>query len=281
MSLVWGTMRLVDYVEVALKVGELFLGLVKALAWPGVVLVVFLCLKPQFQALIGKLEKASWRGGELSFNQELTDLANNSRSYADSLVESPNPERSRVEGATREEPAEDNEPPGPAPQEPASERPRHDFRLVSALMELHSGPDFATARGLINESPDATVILAFRELERVARTALTAQHLGQPPVLHGERLIRAVLPEGGVPSRDDILRSLVSLRNEVVHGMSNADLYEGEGLESYIEACENLSDAIFNVTVSKLRHPSRGRAAWEAVQRAGVDPQELDLRPGL
>lgn len=271
------------------EVAELVLEYIEVLAWPAVALVAFLCLRPQLQKLIEKMDKASWGQAEVRFAQDAQEVEEQTASFKEATASAgPEPEESHEQDgyggsdladATPDTHTDDDSHHGEATPSP-KQSTEENFQLARAVVELTSGPDFAPARAVTGESPDAAVLLAFRELEKVARAALTAQQFGKPPSMGGERLIRAALPGEGSTQLDGthLLKSLVRLRNEVVHGISSADRH---GLDLYIDACENLSEAIVHIAVSKLRHPSRRGAVWEAVRKAGIDPESLGLPPQL
>ena len=133
-----------------------------------------------------------------------------------------------------------------------------DFRTFQAVSrareQLTTPPDFGTARDVATSSPNAAVMLAYAEVEKVARAAWTVAHMeSSTPRTGMTTLVREVIPDAEFTQ---ITRELSELRNRVAHGAGDVST---TGAFDFIAACERSSEVLVDNSLSRLRHPSRSQ----------------------
>lgn len=264
-----------------MRIAELVLDFVAVLAWPLVVLVAVLILSPELKSLIKRTRSATWGSAELAFDDDARAIEIASQEVkaesAQKAASSSFTPSSRSEHDARQE----SSPGSGQSADRSTRRPsattilsRDQARsLIEAVEDLRNGPDFAISRELNSVSPEAAVLLAFRELERTARIALTVRDVGTAPRLASASLLLEAIPDDEFGAA--VVRDLVKLRNQVAHA-SGEGLSRG-GAEDYIHACENLSAAIRTLAASRARHPSRSHlpAVVSDVLGKRVEPEDL------
>lgn len=242
----------------------------RVLAWPAVVSGALWMLAPQIKSAIGRLSEASWGGATAKFTAVAREAQEQSTAVKTAAAAEEALSDQGTTASEQQETARD-------PRERTSDNTfqglsrAHGLRMASALQQLRYGPDFDTPREFIETSPPAAVMLAFRELEILSREALTAVSLGVVPTATGTRLVKDAVPN--TPEARTLLGNLIALRNNVVHAPPNSALTQGVG--DYVDACENLSEAIYDIAMSKLRHPTRAITIAQLAEEMEVAPQEL------
>lgn len=263
-----------------MEVAKLVLEFVRVLAWPVVAVAALWIFGPNLRTVLGRLTEASWGGAAVKFAAEVKELGEEAESVRD--VHAPKPDSTLTNPTAGSE----HDSRSPAPN-PATEDRSHEsgpavsgglpeeqiLRMASALQELLNEPDFDAARELATTSPDAAVLLAFRELEGLARAALTVMNLGVPPTTHGSRLVREASP----PDARSLAMDLSRLRNLAAHRRGRSAEFES-GARGYVDACANLGIAITGYALSRARHPSRSYAL-EAIAKLDMD-DVLSFHPG-
>lgn len=131
--------------------------------------------------------------------------------------------------------------------------------LASAVPYLTAPPDFSVAKEIATTSPQAAVMLAYSDVEKVARSAWIVAHQEEPKRFLNMRTIVRDLNE---LSLDDafveLAADITSLRNAVSHGMAESEV-SISGALNFIDACESLSTAMTHLAMSMMRHPSRSK----------------------
>lgn len=129
------------------------------------------------------------------------------------------------------------------------------LELAGATEQMIFPPDFGTAREVSAVSPNAGIMLAYSEVEKVARAAWTIDRMEPSTRPRGLSSMVASLTRTGLdPEFEQVARELSDLRNGVAH---RAGEVSTTGALDYIAACDRLTEALVLNAVSKLRHPSR------------------------
>lgn len=144
------------------------------------------------------------------------------------------------------------------------------LELAGATEQMIFPPDYGTAREVSAVSPNAAIMLAYSEVEKVARAAWTIDRMEPATRPRTLAVMVASLTRTGLdPEFAQIARELSDLRNGVAH---RAGEVSTTGALDYIAACERLTEALVFNAVSKLRHPSRSdlsRRLFEWFQERG------------
>jgi len=136
--------------------------------------------------------------------------------------------------------------------------------LSSAWGQLNALPDFDVALGIASASPPAAVMLAYADLEKVARAAWTVARLGPAGRESAVQIVRSLSESGGLdPDFAAVARNLATLRNQVAHGLPEASDVTVTGAVDFIAACEQVTHPLARNALSKLRHPSRSPVVHE------------------
>ncbi|MBI2242856.1 MAG: hypothetical protein HYU55_02485 [Nocardioides sp.] len=281
---------------------ELVLDYVRALAWPAVIGGSVWAFRKQIAAKIGDLQEATTPvGGAKFFDREAREIEQKADQAADrqeKKAEAETAQPEEVDGpaggegqapdeidspiatgtsgagvgesARPSEPKEGEQTPDTHPDamtQAAQSWLRRESRyraLSAAWFTLNAESNFSTAREVAGTSPEAAVMLAFTDLEKVARAAWVVERMGNGPAAFPTSRIFRELAEGGLdPDFVDVARKLMQLRNRVAHGEGTVS---AAGALDFIGACERLSVAVGNLAMSKMRHPSRAQTtgAWLA-----------------
>lgn len=269
---------------------ELVLEYIKVLAWPAVIGGALIAFRVQIGAKIESLSRVSTPIGDADFDREAKALeqqadAAAARQDAQRPPEPPEPGPDTELGGGPKQPTPPSQPPATAeaPENPLStEEPEAHQEpvpepsavedaialraVVTAAELLNNRPDFETALEVSGTSPNAAVMLAYTELEKIARAAWTADRMEPaPPRLTVPQIVGDL---GGTldPEFPRIARNLSELRNRVTHGDTEVST---NGALDFIVACERLADVLGGKSWSKLRHPSRAGVLqqWERTVR--------------
>jgi hypothetical protein len=248
-----------------MEIAELVLEYLDVLAWPVVIGAVLFAFRTQIAEKIASLAKASTPIGVLSFWDRSAQKVEKEADEA--LAESSPPSSSASEKAGPDDPE------GPWFVEPPTGR--HWYVLAAAT--VLQGADFSTAREIATVDPNASVMTAYREVEKVARAALVVHNM-EPVRGRALRTIVKELTGGSVgPEFGGIAHDLASLRNDVTHGASDVTT---TGALSFIGACDALAAALASAAASKVRHPSRREFLTRALTDEEVADDENAHAPG-
>lgn len=274
-----GMMPIMEWAELALQY-------VEALVWPIVVAVVVYAFREPIAAKIESLTGVRTVIGDAEFERDAKQVEEKvDRAAAREDAKAAPPPADTTSDAsheaslsvdsdgrlTEQQEAEIRE--SSEAQAQAWERERRAFWAVSAAAaELNNPSGFSTARDVAAASPEAAVLLAYEQLEKVARAAVTINDMGSftPPfslVAAIERLTN------GDPNHDfvEATRALVDLRNRVAHGAGNVST---AGALNYISAGERLAESVSRQALSRLRHPSRSQVLRQWAEWHGsIDPE--------
>ena len=255
---------------------ELVLKYVDALAWPVVIAGVIWAFRKQIKAKIGDLKDASTPVASASFfdrgAREVEELADRAADRQEAKAA----EEPQGEWLAEKEP-EDSSPQAETGLPQTSQQPTQADELSTAAqawlkremrfralsgswLTLTTPPDFSTAKEVAPTSPEAAVLLAYADLEKVVNAAWTVDQMeGGSPTTVASAIQR--LTHGGLSDFAQVGREIVQLQNSVAHGGATVTT---AGALDFIVAIERLSDALIRVAVSKMRHPSRSRivAQW-------------------
>jgi len=263
---------------------ELVLEYLKALVWPLVVVGAVYAFRSQIAAKIGDLKEAKTPvGGASFFDRDARELEEKAADAAE-----------RQEDATAKPSEIETVPSSGAASTPPTDG--HDevlrrreaiqrridkvafFRALStAADQLAAPPDFTAARSIAAAAPPAAVMLAYTELEKVARAAWTVSRMEAPrPSVNVPAIVRELAHVGGLETEFATLsRDLADLRNRLAHGLPGAEV-SSVGALNFIAACESLSTALTQNAVSKLHHPTRSRIVQEWARWAEFRDLETD-----
>lgn len=259
-----------------MDIAKLVLEYVQALAWPLVIGGSIYAFRQQIAAKLKDLTDVSTPLGGAKFDREAKEIEEKADRAA---------ARQDAKSAPSSEPGPSsapNESPGDSDEltdeqkadqhasleagQRAWESDQRAFWAVSAAAaELVEPPTFDTALEVAATSPSAAVMLAYSELEQVARAAWTISRMGaeSPPrsmAAMVTSLTHAELDEEFV----QVARELAELRNRVAHGAGDVST---TGALDFIAACERLAHPLGRQAISKLRHPSRASLLHEWAQR--------------
>lgn len=258
-----------------MPVPELVLAYIEVLRWPVVVGAVVVGFRKQIASKISSLKHAKTAVAEASFFEQGAQAAETKAGEAterqpsallpehppvDTDGERPD-DRVNVSPPADHQDADAQPPPEegyvttpPSGDYQASDDHRYAKIVASALETMQQAEDFELARKVALSDPNAAVMSAYRQLEygmRAVSDALEMQLARGSVVVHVAQDLGALDPEF-----IDVAREVTQLRNSVTHATTEVSL---PAALSYIAACERLFGAVYRVTVSKLRHPSRSQ----------------------
>lgn len=201
----------------------------KALAWPLVVGAAVYTFRGQIAAKIGDLKETNTPvGGASFFDREARELEEKAADAAERQEDAT--ATSSVSGTTPTTGAD-----GAAPTDGRDEARRRReaiqrridkvefFRALStAAAQLTAPPDFTAAGSIAATSPPAAVMLAYTELEKVAKAAWTVSRMEAPrPSLNVPFIVRELSHGGGLEAEFAALsRELADLRNRLTVPMA-------------------------------------------------------------
>lgn len=253
-----------------MEIAELVLEYVRALAWPLVVLLLVCLFRSEIADKIKHLIKASTPVGTAEFDSKAAQVEQDAERAAEKVVDRDpeSPEKSipkllptrRPDATTREEPGDND---------PTELSPRSRMALRSALRALIDAPDFGAAEEVVVSAPDAAVILAYRELEAIARAGWTIEHLHDPQPRPGSMVLRDLARTDAFSEFAPVVAELSHLRNATAHSRTGAGVSPA-GAKDYIDACRQFATAIHHRAMSKLRHPSRASLVKEWLNDIGA-----------
>ena len=266
---------------------ELVLEYIKVLAWPVVVGGALLAFRSQIAAKLKDLSRVSTPIGDADFEakklEEKADAAI-ARQDAQTPPPEPGPEpgpgpKTGPDGGTGEGTggggSKQTEPPREPEVESSPDRGRDDaaqltmdrarfIALTEAAQVLANPPDFEVALDVASTSPNAAVMFAYTELEKVARAAWTVDRMEPAAARLNLPIMVRDLSDGLDPEFPAIARNLAELRNRVVHGGAEMS---ANGALDFIATCDRLAEVLSRQARSKLRHPSRAGALHDLVAR--------------
>jgi hypothetical protein len=263
---------------------ELVLEYVKALAWPTVLGGAVFAFRRQIADKIKDLKDATTPVGGASFFDREADAVEEKAELAAERQEAARPATPPVEPETTAEMS-----PSPAGAEPRIAEDMEDVHegleravrrrmakyatfaaLSTAWAQLNALPNFDQARNMATVSPQAAVLLAWADLEKVARAAWTVARMAPPDRATALQVIRSLARSGSLDADfAQIARDLSNLRARVAHGDSDPTEVSVKGAIDFIGATEQLSGALANNAMSKIRHPSRSQVIREWMDWAG------------
>lgn len=265
--------------DACMDVAELVLEYIRVLAWPIVVAGVLVAFRAQIGGKIASLSRVSTPIGDADFDRDAKDveeLADRAAARQDRQVQ---PDTESIEDNTEAEHVS-------SPDEPATSiddgpeartsgtataggrhsgddansialRDRQMAALLLAINAIGSPPDFGIARSVSMQSPSAAIMLAYAELEKVGRAAMTITDMEQPAALRNlTSIVKSLTRTGLEVEFVQVARELTELRNRVTHGGSGDEISRTGALD-FVAACERLAEALIGNATSKLRHPSR------------------------
>lgn len=266
--------------DASVDVAELVLEYIKVLAWPIVVSGLLIAFRNQIGGKIASLSRVRTPIGDADFDRDARDveeLADRAAAHQDLHGQSSDgvPEGGTTEDALiagvdaseRGEASDDSSKSADGGDSPAAEGPtalreRQMAALLLAINAIGSPPDFDIARNVAVQSPSASIMLAYSELEKVARAAMTISEVERPQARRNLTSIVNSLTQSGLSVEFvQVARELAHLRNRVAHG--SGDQVSTAGALDFIAACERLAEALIANATSKLRHPSRSEILRE------------------
>lgn len=146
--------------------------------------------------------------------------------------------------------------------------------LAKALQYLYGGgPDFSEAQRVALESPQAAVLLAYREFERVARSTLAAAQPNAPVGKWPMTQVVNQLTELNMLSKGlrVVAHNLAELRGNVAHASSKSEAVSAKGAMSFIATCQQLTAALTRSAAVRL--PATSTTA--AINRWVSDMEEM------
>lgn len=272
---------------------ELILEYVTALVWPVLIGAIVLLFRSQIAARIQALREVEGLGVKAKMDGEVKQLGEKVDAAADRLdaQQPPEPEPPSDDPGQRATPKPPRPPKsplgsGPAAGEPTQEeleevatverrrlearsaqlREERALALLAAAEQLIEPADFGTALEVATTSPNAAVMLAYTELEKVARAAWTVTTMEPDSPRQTFKTIMRELTSTLGSEFPGLVRDLSDVRNRVAHGAGEVSL---DGALTFIASCERLADVIGSSAASKVRHPSRSqalRAAWDLLR---------------
>lgn len=255
----------VETSELVLEYVRAALDLMRALAWPVVVVVVIYVFRAQIAEKIQDLKSAKAPGVEASFDTEARAVereATRAKIAADE--EAAAEQKAAVSG--NDSPGERRTAEAPTAEVPTVSTGTSEVvdvdGLSAAARDLRESADFSEAREISTTSPSAGVMLAYTNLERALRATEIIENFGRRPAVartDAFATIRRLRINSDLMSVAEQLRQL---RNEVVHGRKTD--VSVSGAHDFINSCEILVGYLRDRTHAKLRHPSRPRAMLEA-----------------
>ena len=274
-----------------MKWAELVLEYLQALAWPGVVGGALWVFRKQIAAKIGDLKDATTPvGGATFFDRDaraVEELADRAADRQEATAEAKASEAANESSASPKPEATPDVPQDQSEDDDADHmsagaqawlRREARFRaLSSAWIAFATPPDFSTAKEVSTTSPEAAVLLAFADLEKLVRAAWTVDQMeASRPISIGRAIEK--LTRGPLPDFAEVGRDLVTLRNRVAHGDTTVTT---AGALDFIRASERLAEALTAVAISKMRHPSRSQVIsqwvkWMEDQAEGETDSPLD-----
>ncbi|WP_432477193.1 hypothetical protein [Nocardioides sp. GXQ0305] len=252
-----------------MEIAQLVLDYLKVLIWPVLVGAIVFGFREQIRERIEALKEAKTPIAQATFFEKQAQGVQAKAEHAALSSASTGQEEPDA-------PAEEGPPSSDASGREAQKleprtvtAPREHWFAVAAGTVLE-GADFSAAREIIPVDPDAAVMLAFREVEKVARAATVIgdmEPLSRPETLR--QLTRRMAGSLG-SELVGVAEELSQLRNSVTHGQ---DTVTPNGAVSFVAACEELARAIASTGASKLRHPSRSDAVQRLLREAGLLPE--------
>jgi hypothetical protein len=248
---------------------ELLLKYIDTLVWPSVVVLFLLMFKEQIRKKIASLREVSTPMGSGKFDSEAAQAEKQAEDAAERAAKSE--KNASAEDVAAPEPEVDQKPPQERARKTQKAENADDSRallkraqlrtaMASAVSTVLAIPDFDSARSIVEKSPESGVIMAYRELESVASAAWTIDRM-EPPLRSASQMLRGVLKSGTLSEFREVAENLIRLRNDVVH-TKGVDV-TATGALNYIEACQQVAEAIRYRAVSKARHPSRSAVMSE------------------
>lgn len=290
--------------DARMDVAELVLEYIKVLVWPIVVAGLLTIFRAEIGNKIASLSRVSTPIGDADFDRdakEVEELADRAAARQDRHSQ---PATKAIEDAplggapSAEESATATD---SGPDLPKAEsanasgtrssdggessialRDRQMAALLLAINAIGSPPDFGVARNVAMQSPSAAIMLAYTEVEKVARAAMAITEVERPAARGNLTSIISSLARTGLEVEFvQVARELTGLRDRVMRGGSGEEVSRAGALD-FIAACERLAEALIGNAVSKLRHPSRQEIlrelqalmkAWKAPESSRVPPK--------
>lgn len=273
---------------------ELILEYVKALAWPVLIGAIVLLFRSQIAARIQALREVEGLGVKAKMDGEVKELGEKVDAAADRVDSQPPPEPEPPSDESGQQtgpmpPRPPDSPPGSSSAEgdttqedgeraAEAERQRLDLgtarlreqalALFAAAERLLQPAEFGTALEVASVSPNAAVMLAYTELEKVVRAAWTVTTMEPVSPRHSSSSIMRELTANLGPEFPGLARELSEVRNRVAHGTGEVSL---DGALNFVASCQRLAEVIGRRGASKLRHPSRAQVLKEAWDVLGLD----------
>jgi hypothetical protein len=262
-----------------MDIAQLVLEYVQALAWPLVVGASVYAFRKQIAAKLKDLTDVSTPLGGAKFDRAAKEIeAKADLAAARQEAKSPPPAtsstspedaRSDVDNLTDKQKAELDSIHEDSVR--AWEADRRAYWAVSAAAsEIMEPSDFDTALEVAAASPSAAVMLAYSQLEEVARAAWTVSRMGaESPPRGGVAAIVTTLTHGDLDEGFvQVARDLTDLRNRVAHGAGDVS---ANGALDFIAACEQLARPLAWQAISRLRHPSRASLLMQWTERYAME----------
>jgi len=264
-----------------MDVAELVLDYIRALAWPIVTAGLLIAFRKQIGGKIESLSRVTTPIGNADFDRdakEVEKLADRAAARQDQEVQPTDGAEEATVGqapgeevvASKETDAADSvgEPitagghRSRGEEVPTPLRDRQLAALLLAINAIGTPPDFDIARNIAVQSPSASIMLAYSDVEKVARAAMTISEIDRPSSRRSlSSLVESLAHSGLAADFVQVARELADLRNRVAHG--SEDEVSRAGAFDFIAACERLAEALMVNATSKLRHPSRSEILRE------------------
>ncbi|MGO2650665.1 MAG: hypothetical protein ACTH92_07770 [Corynebacterium variabile] len=191
-----------------MDVQSFIVSLVGELAWPTFALIALLVLRKSITELLSRVKQASWKGGEVNFDNAVSDLADSVGAIDQSTVEND----SAMEG-------------GGERSKTGLDSPYRSVRLL------------ATAKELANEYPMAAIAVGRSSLE----ASLAEEIEGVHESYHRRSLASLIRELEGLlgDSWVKAAKQAIRLGNEAVHG--HAEHVTSSTAKEYLNSIEQLS----------------------------------------
>lgn len=258
-----------------MDVAELVLEYVRALAWPIVTAGLLIAFRKQIGGKIESLTRVTTPIGNADFDRdakEVEELADRAAARQEQDIRPTDGgeggavgQGSDDVGSASEEGDATEGVGGPVAADSHRSRdeefatPLRDRQLAALLLAINAigtPPDFDIARNIAVQSPSASIMLAYSDVEKVARAAMTISEVERPPSRRSLPSIVESLAHSGLAAEFvQVARELTDLRNRVTHG--SADEVSRASAFDFIAACERLAEGLIVNATFKLRHPSR------------------------
>jgi hypothetical protein len=232
-----------------MQIAQLVLGFLDVVLWPLVVGGALLGFRHQIASKIGDLKEASTPLGQASFWERETR------------------EVEALAGRASVEEIEADLPPAPYPPLASSDRAgpvAGRAWLLRAIADLDQDPKrrFDTEREVAATDPKTGLLLAYRQLESVARASLEVAEMG-PNAESVNKSLVSIVEELNFGS--DFLESARSVKGLVDHVTHSHAVVTTTGALRLIDACEHLAAALASRAMSRMRHPSRAQVFRECL----------------